>query len=76
MTLRWEEQYPGTWWAYSNRLIIGMCGQRADGTVWYQVDAVRTKWVTKGRGEVKSIRAAKRSIQRAWRVWLGEAGLS
>ena len=75
MTLRWEEQYPGTWWAYSHKLVVAMCGQREDGSVWYRVDAVSTKWVTKGYGEVRSIRTAKAAIERAWRKWLEEAGL-
>lgn len=75
MKLRWEEQYPGSWYAYSSELIVGMVVTREDDTVVYNLDAVHTKWIAKGYGEVRSIRAGKRALERAWRKWLEKAGL-
>jgi hypothetical protein len=64
--------------AFSGNLSVGsyLC-RTAEPRVWvYRIDAVSTKWITKGRGEVKSARSAKAAIERAWSAWLVEAGLA
>ncbi|MDR6432015.1 hypothetical protein [Brucella pseudogrignonensis] len=75
MRIVWKKHSNDGWFAYSGRLIIGFVGQREDGTCFYKLDAVSTKWVTKGTGEVKSVAGAKRALTRAWRTWLTDAGL-
>jgi hypothetical protein len=74
--LVWKEVYQGTHWAYSGHLVIGMVGKRIDGVCYYRVEAVSTRHITKGSGNVKTIKTAKASLQRAWDEWLEEAGLS
>src|SRR2546430_1694447 len=80
MSLRWEKQ-DGSEWAYSGRLVVGMIGTRgmasADGErYWYKLDAVHTKHIAKGHGEVRSKAAARKAVEMAWATWLREAGLS
>lgn len=75
MKLRWEQQSPGSYWAYSGSLVIAMIGKRVDGSVYYSVQAVHTKWICKGHGEVKHLASARRAVERAWRKWLTAAGL-
>lgn len=75
MKLRWEKQGSGGYWAYSGRLVVGMIGERSDGTVYYSMQAVHTKWICKGHGEVKHLASARRAIESAWLKWLTAAGL-
>lgn len=64
------------WHAMSGDLEIGHVLRRSiDGQVVYKVDAVSTRWITKGHGEVASIASGKRAIARAWKEWLQLAGL-
>jgi hypothetical protein len=73
--LSWEASRDGVQYAKSGALTIGTVGRRVDGSVWYSVDAVSTRWIAKGHGEVKTFRSAKRAVERAWAAWLAEAGL-
>lgn len=81
MTLRWESQKDGCWWAYSlcSEMIVGMVVPITAGNggrLWtYSLQAVHYRWITKGCGNVKSRRQAKRSLERAWSDWLAHAGL-
>ena len=63
--------------AWSGNLTAGsILYRRAEPRVWvYRLDAVATKWITKGHGEVSSARSAKRAVERAWAEWRREAGL-
>ena len=76
MSLRWEEQKQGGWYAYSGCIIVGMVVTQYDGNINWKVDAVHMKWVAKGYGDAKSIEAAKRALSRAWSKWLAKAGLA
>lgn len=70
--LRWEKNN----WAYSGQLVVGMVGRRADGSIWYTANsAVDMRYIAKGRGEVKSIKSAKRAVEHAWARWLEVADL-
>lgn len=76
MKLHWEEQESGAWYAYSGSLVIGMCGPRDDGVIWWNAtQAVNMRHIAKTHGEVKAIATAKQAIERAWTAWLAEAGL-
>lgn len=78
MKLRWEKQSIGQrerWWAYSGKLVIGMVFKRDDGTVGYTMQAVQMKLIGKGDGDVSSISAGKRAIERGWHQWLTAADL-
>jgi hypothetical protein len=77
MALRWEKQRDGeSWYAYSGDLVIGMVVKRDHGEAWvYNLDAVHTRWIAKGHGEVETMPSAKRAIERAWAAWLERAGL-
>lgn len=67
--------------AYLGRILIAQItvvpSARAAGKphVRYHLIGVVTKHMSKSYGEVRSISAARGAIERAWRVWLGEAGL-
>lgn len=76
MKLRWEKQGRNSWYAYSGRLVIGMVTERFDGRVGYQITAVQMKWIGKGSGDVASMSAGKRAIERAWDQWLKKSGLA
>lgn len=78
--LRWEKQSGGAWFAYSGDLrvamvvqIIGECSRK--GLWTYSLDAVNTRWITKGGGDVKTAVQGKKSIARAWAAWLDRAVL-
>ncbi|MGV7119572.1 hypothetical protein [Sphingopyxis sp. 550A] len=76
--LRWvkDGQFTECWHAMSGNLEIGHVLRRSiDGQVVYKVDAVSTRWITKGHGEVASIASGKRAIERAWQAWCNLAGL-
>lgn len=79
MKLRWEPQGNGSFYGYSGDLRVAMIVRRQTETggteFFYQVDAVHTKWITKGYGECRSEAPAKRSVERAWNAWLDRAGL-
>lgn len=76
MSLRWEEQDSGAWYAYSGTLVIGMCGPGENGWIWWNASqAVNMRHIAKTHGELKSYATAKRAIERAWTAWLAEAGL-
>lgn len=77
MTLRWEKQESASFYAYSGDMVVGMIVQRDHGQAWtYNVDAVRTRWICKGHGEVKTAASARRAFKRAWGLWLAHANLS
>lgn len=61
--------------AYSGDLQIGHVLMRTDGVWIYELNAVFTKWICKGRGEVSSAAAGKRALRRAWLTWCRRAGL-
>lgn len=78
MTLRWvrDDSRPECWLAMSGDLEIGFVLRRSiDGSIVYKVDAVSTRYITKGHGEVASIASGKRSVERAWTAWMQLAGL-
>lgn len=62
--------------AMRGKLEIGFVLQRDDGTVVYSATAaVHMGRVAKGHGEVKSIRAGKQAVERAWAAWLKAADI-
>jgi len=76
VTLRWEEQKEGSWFAYSGDILAGMVVTQYDGNIHWKIDAVHMKWTAKGYGDAPSIMAAKRALARAWAIWLQRAGLA
>ena len=76
--LRWEQQSSGGWFAYRGRHIVGLIahvtGVPSDdaryGVYHWKLEAVHTKWVTKGSGDSKDVTAAKKAMNRAWHNWL------
>ena len=77
--LRWEKDrgYAACYTAYQGEMAVGSIGQRDDGTVWYVAHhAVNMRWVTKSRGEVKTLAYARRAVLKAWRRWLSYAQLT
>lgn len=76
--LRWvkDQSLAECWHAISGDLEIGHVLRRSiDGQVVYKVDAVSTRWITKGHGEVASIESGKRAVARAWKAWCDLAGV-
>ena len=76
--LRWEKQKQmESWWAYRGQHVVGMVvcvtGVSSDspryGLYRYQVQAITTKWITKGYGDCKTEAGAKRAVQRAFDDW-------
>lgn len=58
-------------------LLVGSAGERDDGTAFWRIDAVKTKWICKGHDlHAASLDAATRALERAWGVWLNYAGLT
>lgn len=74
LKLKWQKFADHTWVAKLGDVTIAMIGERLDGSCFYQVDGIRTKWITKGYGDVGSIAQAKLSVERAWRDWCKKAG--
>lgn len=74
--LRWEAGAYGGLTAYRGSLYAGSVIPRDDGVVVYNVLGIDVKWITKGRGEVKSVRTAKMAVERAWSEWMKRAGLA
>lgn len=83
MSLRWErlDAYEAEW-AYCGNLVIGMIGTRSrviseDGRLscWYRIDGVYMKHIARGYGEVRSVTAARKAVERAWEKWLKLTGL-
>jgi len=76
ITWRQDRSIPDTHNAWSGSLQIGFVLKRSVDGVWiYQLNAVFTRWITKGSGEVSSMQAGKRALRRAWLTWCREAGL-
>lgn len=73
--LRWRVEH-GAHYGYSGRLRVAMVLQRDDGVWVYSVDAVSTRWLAKGYGEVGSRKTAVAAVHRAWFRWLDKAGLT
>ena len=75
MTLRWEKQQSGGFFAYRGQAIVGFVTEvavkRGDGaTHAWQLTAVKgTTWLHT-TGHVQSMAQAKRSLRRAWKTWL------
>lgn len=67
--LRWRTEH-GALYGFSGRLRVAMVLMRDDGTWVYDVLAVRTKWLAKGYGEVRSRKTAVAAVHRAWYRWL------
>lgn len=58
-------------------LLVGSAGERDDGTAFWSIYAVKTKWICKGNDHAaSSLDAATRALERAWGVWLNYAGLA
>lgn len=76
-SLCWKEQIPGSQYALSGDMIVGMIGQRSDapGRWWWQIAAVHTKHIVAGSGEVRSAGAARKAVEKAWAAWLRHASL-
>lgn len=75
VSLRWETKQTEGWLAYSGDLPVAMVVVQFDGNVVWQIYGVQMKYTAKGYGDATSVAAAKRAVSRAWRVWLGRAGL-
>lgn len=79
MALTWHrlEGFDG-FEARSGELVVGVVLRRStDGQITYDATyAVKTKWITKGRGEVATFASGKRAVARAWAAWLKAAGLA
>lgn len=80
--LRWEKQkgHCASWFAYSGDLRVAMVVQisvegERKGLWTYSLDAVSTRWTTKGTGDVKTAAQGRKSINRAWAAWCERAGL-
>lgn len=73
---KWKKMKADSWLAYSGKLCIGHVVLRGDGTVGYTITGVHMKWVGKGYGDVKSVKAGKRAVLRGWNQWLQAAGLT
>jgi hypothetical protein len=69
LTWKWSEEGKSMW-AYRGRHVVGMVVLNTFGHWHYDLDAVSTKWITKGRGKVQNFTSAKRAVDRAWRDWL------
>jgi hypothetical protein len=77
MSLRWEKQPNGGWFAFSGEIIVGLVVERFDHQIgWDATSAVQMKWTAKGRGVVKTVASGKRAVERAWSAWLSRAGLA
>lgn len=74
--LRWEAGPYGVLTAYRGSLYAGSVIPRDDGVVVYNVLGIDVKWITKGRGEVKSVRTAKMAVERAWLEWMKRADMA
>ncbi|WP_156771443.1 hypothetical protein [Labrys sp. WJW] len=73
--LRWKQQ-DDIWFAYQGELVVGIAGQRDDGTFYYDANrAVHMRRVTAGDGEADSLGAAKLAVERVWQQWLDAADL-
>ena len=73
--LTWERRGDQVYTASHGDMVFGTVLVRLDGSVYYYVDAVKTRWITKGNGAVGSIQSGKAAVERAWRTWLQHAGL-
>lgn len=74
--LRWETEREGvSYVAYSGELDIGFVTSLPNGSWAYNLSAVHTRHICKGRGRVKTLEQGKRSLERAWSQWLAEASL-
>lgn len=73
--LRWETSKDGVWYAKSGAVTIATVVRRNDDSACYSMDAINTRWIAKGHGEVKTVSSAKRAVERAWTTWLARAGL-
>ena len=76
MTLKWEKQSGGAWWAKSGKHLVGMVVVRFDGKIVWHISAVETGRIAKGNGAATDIPAAKRGLARAWSKWLDSYGLT
>lgn len=75
MGLKWHKMHSDCWFADSGELTVGMISKLDNGNWRYNISGVRTKHITKGRGEVKTFESAKRAVKRAWDQWLWFAKL-
>lgn len=80
--LRWERQDTGSAVAYVGGVTLGMVvrvtgapGTPVQGLWAYTVDGVVVRWISKGRGHVRTEALARRAIRRAWAAWWKAAGL-
>ncbi len=67
--ITWKKRRDKDWDAWVGSLLLGFVIVRDDGTVAYSVDAIHTRRLTKGHGEVSSVRQGKASMTRAWEAW-------
>lgn len=77
--LRWDPIGRGSDSAVgrSGDITIGMVGRRSGNpdVFFYVIDGVDVKYVAKSRGEARTLKAAKRKVENAWRTWLERAGI-
>lgn len=63
--------------AYSGKLTVGFvgtsCGRRDE--FFFQMEAVHTRYITKGEGKAGSLEEAKAALTASWHEWLRHAGL-
>ena len=63
--------------AYSGELMIGSVSNSAGrrGEWSFHVDAIHTRYITRGGGKTDSLDAAKTALTASWHEWLRHAGL-
>lgn len=76
MTLRWQKGGHG-WFVFSHDLCVASVTVLDDGEYLYDCTlAVHMRYIAKGVGQVKTLRACRVAVNRAWETWLAMAGLS
>jgi hypothetical protein len=75
--LKWEKQkgLGEAWFGYSGHMRVAMVVLTNAGHYRYSLDAVHTKFITKGHGDVKTLDQGRKSVERAWATWLDAASL-
>lgn len=81
--LRWSEDHPGIFRASLGEVQIGTVMDLGERGWGWKIDGVRTRYYTKGGGNMPgyhgprygSREAARRALVRSWRRWCQLAGL-
>ena len=81
MSLRWEEQREGSWYARSGQRIVGMVvplpeGDERGKVAWQIGTVTASRHQPATSGNCASVNGAKGALRRAWSTWLRERGLT